>query len=71
MYYDPSGYTGNQTLSALCGNTGDGEKPKDTEVKRVGEDSIATNPFIQINGNSYDIDKLQKTQPYTYPENVS
>ena len=25
----------------------------------------------QIEGNSYDINKLQKTQPYTYPENVA
>ena len=25
----------------------------------------------QINGNNYDINKLQKTQPYTYPEVVS
>lgn len=26
---------------------------------------------MQINGNSYDINKLQKTQPYTYPKTVS
>lgn len=25
----------------------------------------------QIEGNSYDINKLQKTQSYTYPENVA
>ena len=30
-----------------------------------------SNPSSLIEGNSYDINKLQKTQPYTYPENVS
>ena len=30
-----------------------------------------TNPSNQINGNSYDINKLQETQSYTYSENVA
>ena len=36
---------------------------------KIGE--IGTNPSVQINGNSYDINQLQKTQPYIYPETVS
>ena len=34
-------------------------------------DGTKFNPSIWIDGNSYDITKLRKTQPYVYPENVS
>ena len=34
------------------------------------EGSSNTKLSSRIEGNSYDINKLQKTQPYTYPENV-
>lgn len=37
----------------------------------MGEGGTAINPSAQINGNSYDINKLQKIQPYTYAANVS
>ena len=47
-----------------------------SEIARYEKNSIfakgaTTNPSAQINGNSYDINKLQKTQSYTYVENVS
>ena len=35
------------------------------------EGGSGTNPSNQINGNSYDINKLQETQSYTYSENVA
>ena len=35
------------------------------------EGGTLINPSDQINGNSYDINRLQKTQPYVYPENVA
>ncbi len=35
------------------------------------EGGSTMNPSTQINGNSYDINKLQKTQPYIDPERVS
>ena len=38
---------------------------------RSNKGATSTNLSAQINGNSYDINKLQKTQPYTYAENVS
>ena len=34
------------------------------------EDVLEENPSVQIKGTSYDINKLQKTQPYTDPANV-
>ena len=40
-------------------------------MNEASEGGKGTNPSVQINGNSYDINKLLKTQPYTYPENVS
>lgn len=39
-------------------------------VKSRIKGGAGINPSAQINGNSYDISKLLKTQPYTYPENV-
>lgn len=41
------------------------------EKAGYGKGGASTNPSAHINGNSYDISKLQKTQPYTYAENVS
>lgn len=40
-------------------------------IKNSIKGGSPVNPSSQIKGNSYDINKLQKTQPYTYPENVS
>ena len=36
----------------------------------IGGESSSTKLSSQIEGNSYDINKLQKTQSYIYPENV-
>ncbi|MBD5546184.1 MAG: ParB N-terminal domain-containing protein [Lachnospiraceae bacterium] len=52
-------YGANKVVQALVGSI------------RSNKGSSGTSPSVQINGNSYDINKLQKTQPYTYPENVS
>lgn len=45
--------------------------PKKVNEEVFLESGNATNPCAQIKGNSYDINKLQKTQPYTYPDVVS
>ena len=47
------------------------EKVKDRIKDKFEKDYEPLNPSAKIKGNSYDINKLQKTQPYTYPENVS
>ena len=68
--------SGSGTVTAHTGagikNT---ESVKSAEAKVRVQEQVAgrtsTNPSAQINGNSYDINKLQKTQPYTYPEIVS
>ena len=40
-------------------------------TKEAVESGSDTKLLSQIEGNSYDINKLQKTQSYTYPENVA
>ena len=49
-----------------CGVTSGGGKSTG-----AGEGGKTVNPSAQIEGNSYDINKLKKTQPYTYSDNVS
>ncbi len=61
----PAEKTGEKPLSKIK------EKVKDRIKDKFEKDYEPLNPSAKIKGNSYDINKLQKTQPYTYPENVS
>ncbi|MCH5345426.1 MAG: ParB N-terminal domain-containing protein, partial [Acetatifactor sp.] len=61
-------------LMARAANIAKGKEsgPGETIILRdLSKDNIVTNPSAQISGNSYDIDKLQRTQPYTRANIVS
>jgi hypothetical protein len=75
-------HVGNRSLkirSEGIGNAGSsktysvkrGPKLQGKDVSGKGISEVETTFESQIKSNSYDINKIQKTQPYTYPENVA
>ena len=65
--------SGSGSSSSEAGKSDEGAEISESGVNIRGagdEGSSNTKLSSRIEGNSYDINKLQKTQPYTYPENV-
>ena len=75
IYRDPSGHDICPAQIALYRQyMGSGMSPQQAWNQMCLDlygDGTKFNPSIWIDGNSYDITKLRKTQPYVYPENVS